>query len=90
MNHKHAGVKKSHDVKIMHKDEVAKQAHWIEINVSKPSEKQTAVPKVIYQPITHADQILVKFNRQQLNNVLAELDRSGAMEIGIAVVPYRK
>lgn len=56
----------------------------------KKSSKKVKTPKRIeYAPLIDQKQVVVKFNKPQLEDILSKLRNSGAREIGVPVIPIK-
>jgi len=92
--HKHKGVVRSdtgalrmHPVAQKHKDKKVQNWHNAEVNPDNGMETFIGKKRKEFVPVREPGQIIVKFNKAQLIDMLKNLDRSGAREIGVAVKP---
>lgn len=51
--------------------------------------KNRAKKKVEYMPITSKKQVIVRFTMAQLNDIVNQLRKSHAQEIGVPIKPYK-
>ena len=51
--------------------------------------KSVTKKRIEYLPVTSEKQIIVRFNMSQLQNIVNQLRKSGAQEIGVPIIPMK-
>ncbi|MAH51768.1 hypothetical protein CMI37_38480 [Candidatus Pacearchaeota archaeon] len=88
--HKHKGAVRPHPIDRVHRSKKVQAFHNAAVGVDTDvSEEQPTSKEVEYMPRTSEDQIMVRFNIDQLQTIMRQLRNSGAREIGVPLTPHK-